>query len=73
MVDHVDTSGEAKILRKIRGDVHVKQYVIFSSLDKCCGDGIFLLTMELVFFGGILELVQCYGIYLSDLPALGSL
>ena len=46
--------------------------LLFTSLEKCCGVGLFLLTME-VCFGEILKSVDWQMIYSSDLPALGSL
>ena len=46
MVDHVDTSGEAKMLRKEEAMFRLRILFLFTSLDKYCDDGIFLLTMN---------------------------
>ena len=41
MVDHVNTSREAKILRKKEAMLRLSNVFLFTSLDKCCGDGLF--------------------------------
>ena len=49
MVDHVDSTGEAKILRKKEAMFRLRILLLLTSLDKCCGDVLFLLTMEVFF------------------------
>ena len=41
MVHHVDTSGEAKILRKYEVMFSLRNVFLFTSLDTFCGDSIF--------------------------------
>ena len=48
--------GKLKI-KKIRGDVQVKQCVLFTSLDKCCGDGLICLF-------------SCHFLYATENPTL---
>ena len=61
-------------IKKTRGDVQVKNCVFIHKFREMMGWCFFsLLTMEVGFFGDILESVHCQMIYSSDLPALGSL
>ena len=39
-------------MKKIRGDVQVKQCVLFTSLDKCCGGGLFSSDNRTCIFWG---------------------
>ena len=51
--------------------LRLRVLLLLTSLDKCCGVGIFSSNNG-SFFGEILELVHWEIIYPGDLPALGS-
>ena len=53
MVDHVDSSGEAMILRKLEAMFRLRIIFLFTSLEKCCGDGLFSSNNGSFFFGYI--------------------
>ena len=58
MVDYVDTSGEDKILRKQEAMFRLRIVFLFTSLEKCCGDGLFSSDNGNFIFGDILKSVN---------------
>ena len=52
VVEHVDTSGEDKVLKK-EAIFRLRIVFLFTSLDKCCGDGLFPSDNGTCIFWGI--------------------
>ena len=72
VVDHVDTSGETKTIKEIRGNVQVKNCVFIHKFREMLWCWTFSSNNG-SFFWDILESVHWEMIYLSDMPTLGSL
>ena len=71
MVNHVDTSGEAKIFRKQEAIFRLRVVLLFTNLDFFLIAVGFFLTMSREYFWNKLESVHFKWVYISDLPALG--